>query len=312
MSGSKLKNYFSEIITGGDIFLHAAEEVLELKKTKYQELALIQSPTFGKTLLLDNICQISEVDEFIYHELLVHTPCIFHSNPKNVLILGGGDGCALREALRWKSVENVTLVDIDEEVVNYSKTWLTDLNQNSLNHPKARIIIEDAFNFIKNSDLKWDIIICDLSDPIENSPALALFTKEFFESLTQISHPQTIISVQSGPAAPPDHFCFTRVANTLKRVFPYFKACLCFCQAYITPLAFSIVSSQPFKKLNAGEVENIIQNNLEGDLKYLDGETFLASQNLPKFLKQALEKEQVVYTLDNLPQWFNSDLNKNV
>lgn len=308
MSGCQLRDYFPEILTGGDIFLHSAEEILELKKTKYQKLALIKSKLYGKVLLLDNICQISEVDEFIYHELLVHVPAIFHGNPRNILILGGGDGCALREALKWKEVKNITLVDIDEEVIKCGKTHFKTLNQNSLEHPKATILIENAFDFVNNTSKKWDLIICDLSDPVDDGPAMALFTKEFFSSLKNILHPQGIISIQSGPAAPPDHFYFTRVANTLKTIFPYFQACISFCQVYLTPLAFSIVSLKEFKKLNKKQIKEIIHTKIKGTLKFLDEEMFFAALTLPKFLKNAIENEQMVYSLKDMPKWFGNNL----
>lgn len=307
MSGQKKLDYFSEVITGGDIFLHAAEDILCLEKTRYQQLALIKSPLLGRVLLLDNICQISEADEFIYHELLVHLPCLYHANPQKVLILGGGDGCALREALRWQSVKEVVLVDIDKQVIKCAKSYLSDLNQNSLEHPKAKIIIQDAFKFIKENQTLWDVIICDLSDPIEKGPSLALFTVEFFSQLKQILSSEGIISVQSGPAAPPDHYCFTRVAHTLKQVFPYFKACLCFCQSYLTPLGFSLVSLKEFKAFSAKQIDTLINEQIKGELKFLDSETFFSSTILPKYLKQALKEEKTVYSLKNQPNWFSTN-----
>ena len=304
MSDGQLKDYFVEKLTGRDIFLRAATEVLELKKTKYQNLALIKTELLGRVLILDNVCQLSEADEFIYHELLVQVPAILHATPQKVLILGGGDGCALREILKWKSIEQAVLVDIDPDVVNCARKHLGDLNQDALNHPKAQVVIEDAFNFVQQTQTKWDLIICDLSDPVEDGPSMRLFTQEFFQDLKKILTPQGILSVQSGPAAPPEHFYFTRVANTLKQVFPYFKACFSFCQSYLTPLGFSLVRQIPFPELTVNSIDKIIYANLQEPLRYLDGVTTLASLTIPKFLQTALDQETVIYNQKNKPLWF--------
>ena len=134
-------------------------------------------------LVLDGCIQVTERDEFAYQEMIAHIPLFANKNPKSVLIIGGGDGGVLREVLKHSSVETVYMVEIDRMVVEVSKEYLKDSTATSFADPRVKLLFEDAAVFVRTlpSDMHFDTIICDSSDPV--GPAASLFTTEFYQDL---------------------------------------------------------------------------------------------------------------------------------
>ena len=118
------------------------------KKTPYQDMVFARTKGFGNALFLDGIIQTTEKDEFIYHEMMTHPALLSHPKPENILIIGGGDGGILREALKHK-VKKVTMVEIDKDVIEYSKLYLKSICRNSFKNKKLRLVIDDGANFIR-------------------------------------------------------------------------------------------------------------------------------------------------------------------
>ncbi len=137
----------------------SVHEIYIHKKTKYQDMWIVECGDFGKSLFLDGEWQSSTINEFYYHEALVHPACIAHKSPLTVLILGGGEGATLREVLKWKSVEKVTMVDIDGELVSACQEYLPEMHQGAFDDPRVELIIDDAINFLGKALVNWDIII---------------------------------------------------------------------------------------------------------------------------------------------------------
>ncbi|XP_066394395.1 thermospermine synthase ACAULIS5-like [Miscanthus floridulus] len=119
--------------------------------------------------------QSTEMDEFIYHESLIHPPLLFHPNPETVFIMGGGEGSAAREVLRHKTVQRVVMCDIDQEVVDFCRTYLT-VNRQAFSSEKLCLIINDARAELEKSKEKFDVIVGDLADPVEGGPCYQLYT----------------------------------------------------------------------------------------------------------------------------------------
>ena len=122
-------NYFWDIAAPSTFFCHQLIRTILAKKTDYQEMRIVETKDYGKALILDGEWQSSVIDEFIYHESLVQPAMIEHTSPRQVLILGGGEGTTLREVLRWKSVERLVMVDIDGEVVTQCRQHLPEMHQ---------------------------------------------------------------------------------------------------------------------------------------------------------------------------------------
>jgi len=160
------------------------------RRTPYQRLDLAETEAHGRVLALDGRFMLSERDEFFYHEMLVHPALLFHPLPRHVLIVGGGDGGALREVLRHP-VERATLVEIDPEVIEVAKEWLPSVHQGAFSDPRVRVVTMPGEEFLPQHREEFDVILVDSTDPI--GPGAALFREDFFracrEAATAASSP---------------------------------------------------------------------------------------------------------------------------
>lgn len=183
------------------------------EKNELQDLILFENPLLGRVLMLDGVTQVTEADEFIYHEMMTHVPIFSHDNPENILIIGGGDGGIAREVLRHKRVVSVTMIEIDESVVHFSKQYLPKISNGAFDNPKLRLKIADGAVFVRDTQLKFDVIIVDSTDP--EGLGSVLFTKEFYTNCYRILNKNGILVTQNGVP-------FMQ-ANELKQSVTYFK-----------------------------------------------------------------------------------------
>lgn len=145
--------------------------------SEYQRIDVFESPEFGRFLTLDGLMMLTEKDEFIYHEMITHVPMAVHPNPRNVLVIGAGDGGVIRELTRYKCIDHIDLVEIDEMVVNVCKEYLPQTACN-FDDPRLSIFYQDGLKYIRKHENEYDIIIVDSTDPF--GPGEGLFTKEFY------------------------------------------------------------------------------------------------------------------------------------
>jgi len=155
-------------------------KVLHVEKSKYQDVLVFESATYGNVLVLDNVIQCTERDEFSYQEMITHLAMFSHPNPKKVLVIGGGDGGVLREVIKHKGVEEAILCDIDEAVPRVSKMFLPHMAA-GFDDPRVKVHIGDGFKFLEDYKNEFDVIITDSSDP--EGPAESLFQKPYFQLL---------------------------------------------------------------------------------------------------------------------------------
>lgn len=168
-------------------------KILHVEKSLYQDVLVFESETYGNVLVLDGAIQCTERDEFSYQEMITHIPLASHPNPKKVLVIGGGDGGVVREALKHDTVENVVLCDIDEAVMRVSKQFLPNMAR-ALSDPRVTVHVADGFKFLEANTASYDVIITDSSDPI--GPAASLFEKPYFQLLHDALTPGGHISTQ--------------------------------------------------------------------------------------------------------------------
>lgn len=178
-----------------------ARRVLVSVKTRYQEVVIADLEDYGRALILDNYVQSSEADEYIYHEVLVHPAMTTHPKPKNVLIIGGGEGATLREVLKHKTVEKAVMVDIDGEVVEFARKYLEFMHQGSFDDSRAEIVIMDGKDYVaKTPDKAFDVVVMDLTDPYSSEIAKTLYSKEFFAEIKRILTDDGLVVTQAGNA----------------------------------------------------------------------------------------------------------------
>lgn len=155
-------------------------DILYRGHSQFQDIIVADSKEFGRMLVLDGVFQTSIKDEFMYHESIVHIPLFLHPNPKKVLIIGGGDGGAAREAVRHPEVESVTMVDIDGQVIELSKKYFPEISKAILEkNPKLTVKVGDGIAFMREAENYYDVIIVDCSDPV--GPGEGLFSYDFYK-----------------------------------------------------------------------------------------------------------------------------------
>ncbi|MGB0694058.1 MAG: polyamine aminopropyltransferase [Rhodospirillaceae bacterium] len=190
------EQWFSETLHPNWQQTFKAEKVFHRDNTGLQDLVIFENQTYGRVMILDGVIQLTEGDEPAYHEMLVHVPLFGHGAAKRVLIIGGGDGGTLREVLRHQSVASATMVEIDPDVVDFSKTHLPALSKGAFDDPRGQVIIADGIEFMKTSPDQWDVIIIDSTDPF--GPAAGLFTADFYGDCRARLGPGGILTLQGG------------------------------------------------------------------------------------------------------------------
>lgn len=306
MSGSEIKAdlWLSEYLTPWDIYLRGITKVFVHKKTRFQEIYIVEIGGYGKALVLDGDWQSCVNDEFLYHEPLVHAAMIQHGAPRKVLVLGGGEGATIREALRWHSVEKVVMIDIDGEVVEACREHLPEMHANAFDDPRLELVIGDALEFVDATDEKWDVIIQDLTEPIEEGPSFQLFTKEHFEKVRKILAPRGFFVMQAGSLSPERMKSHARINKTLKAVFPKVYSYQSFVPTYGTPWGFVLASDEEINVYPEPEtVDKLLAEKTSGGLRMLDGIALLGIFQLPKHLREAIATETKVYTLAEPPRF---------
>lgn len=191
--------YFQQPVSRITKLLIGVNRYLVDTRTAYQHVIIAELIEYGLSLILDDLIQVAEVDEAYYHESLVHPALIIHEDPRNVLIIGGGDGCALREVLKH-NVERATLVDIDGELVEICKKYLIKLNKGSLEDSRAKIFIMDGREFVDKTKESYDCIILDLTDPFGPEISKELYSYDFYKKISEIMEEKSILITQAGSA----------------------------------------------------------------------------------------------------------------
>ena len=171
--------WFSEPHTPNVKLSIKVDKQLYSGESEYQRIDVFESPEFGRFLVLDGSVMLTEKDEFIYHEMLVHVPMAVHPYVKNVLVIGAGDGGAVRELTKYPEIEHIDLVEIDEQVVQVCMDYLPRTSC-KLTDERVSIHYEDSLKFVRAREDEYDLIIVDSTDPFD--PGEGLFTEEFYRN----------------------------------------------------------------------------------------------------------------------------------
>ncbi|KAH7523868.1 thermospermine synthase ACAULIS5 [Ziziphus jujuba] len=291
--------WYEEVIDEDLKWSFALNSVLHKGTSEYQDIALLDTKRFGKVLVIDGKMQSAEIDEFIYHECLIHPALLCHPNPQTMFIMGGGEGSSAREALKHKSLEKVVMCDIDQEVVDFCRTHLT-VNHDAFCHKKLKLVINDAKAELERSSEKFDVIVGDLADPVKGGPCYQLYTKSFYERTVKPKlNTNGIFVTQAGPAGIFTHKeVFTSIYNTIKQVFKYVVAYTAHIPSFADTWGWVMASDQPFS-VNAEEMDKRIKERIDGELLYLTGALFISSATLNKTVAFSLLNETHIYTEDD-------------
>ena len=258
----------------------SVDALIHQEKTEWGDVAIFENSRFGRILALDGAIQLTEKDEFIYHEMMAHVPLLTHGKAKFVLIVGGGDGGLLREVLRHETVEKIIQVEINPAVIALSKKHLPAISQGAFDNPRARIVIQNAAHYVKETKERFDVILCDSSDP--QGPAKALFTSEFYGDCKRILNPNGIFVNQSGVPFMQKN----ELKTTEENQKPHFKHL----QFFVAPvptyfggfMAFGCASDKNYKVAEKVLLQRMGQ--LKGKMRYYTPAIHKASFALPQYM----------------------------
>lgn len=259
------------------------EKVLFSGKSEFQTVDVVETKGHGKVLLNDGLIMVSERDEFAYHDMISHVPLFVHPNPKNVLVIGGGDGGTAREVIRHASVEKCTMVEIDGMVVDACKAHIP-LTSSALDDPRINLIIGDGVEFVKNTDQKFDVILIDSTDPI--GPAQPLFGEEFYRDVFNcLTDDGIVVSQGETPWYAKD--IQQSLLGVLNNVFPQTYLYSFSNLTYPGGLWCFTFASKKYHPVNDFDAARVSQSPLE--FKYYNQGVHSAAFALPNFVKAGLE-----------------------
>ena len=267
----------------------------------FQHIQIIDTIEFGRQLVLDYKIQSSTKDEHFYHETLVHPAMLRHLNPEIIFIGGGGELATAREILKYKSVKELIMVDLDKDVVNACIKYLPSMTYNVMSDNRFKLIIDNAYNYLKkykNKNKKFDIIFMDIVEPTKIGPGIICYYKSFYNLLKNCLNKNGIFVTQSGSGGYLTYkICTSVIYNTVKSVFYNCKLYTQDIPSFGMPWSFTI----GFKNKNNFILnnENIINNRIKKrnlKLKHYDGKSHSSSFYLPKYLRKALQNEKRIMT----------------
>ncbi|CUS24073.1 LAQU0S13e02674g1_1 [Lachancea quebecensis] len=200
------------------------DKVLYHSKSEFQDILVFKSSSYGNVLVLDGIIQATERDEFAYQEMISCIPLFAHKAPRKVLVIGGGDGGVIREVVKHSCVESVTLVEIDEFVIDLAKKYLPGMAC-AFDHHKVKVELQDGFQFLRDAATRerYDVIITDSSDP--EGPAEAFFQQEYFELLNRALNDDGIVIAQASENVWLNLGYIQNLVKTARSVFPKARYC---------------------------------------------------------------------------------------
>lgn len=271
--------HFTENSDVHDTYLYGIKNIVCSQQTKFQQVLIADTISFGRVLVLDGHIQSAKSDETLYHEMLVQPAMLFHPDPKRVLIIGGGEGASLREVLVHRSVELATMVDIDGELVDLCKEHLGEWHRGAFNDPRTNLNIDDGRKYVlecvKRNE-KYDVIIIDIVDMLENNPARLLYTQEYYEYLKKCLTANGLLVFQAMEFSLP-YSGHQALSRTLRTVFSQVHTYSTSIPSFLAPWSFTIASNHFIPdSFTPAKINEEIELKIPGWLKHLHGE-FLKS-----------------------------------
>ncbi len=262
------------------------ENIIFSQKTKFQKLLLVKNKILGKTLIIDNIIQTAEYDEFIYHEMICLIPFFTHNNPQNILIIGGGDGGCLKKLIKFKNIKSIILVEIDKEIINCAKKYLFKKKKNPFKDKRVTIKINDGLIFFKKNKKKFDLIIIDSTDPI--GPGKKLFSTLFYKKCYKFLKKGGILTSQNGTYMFQNKDAIKNFQN-LNKIFNKVKFYQASIPTYYGGNMLFLLASKKNKlnEINKKKIYNKIKNL---KFKYYNYKIHKSSFALPNFLIKKIKK----------------------
>lgn len=281
-------NWYVEEFSPAEQHHHAVDELFYSGRSKYQQVAVLQSPVFGKMLVLDGDTQSSQADERIYHETLVHPSLAGAQERADVLVLGGGEGATLREVLRSPDVRRCTMVDIDGLVVELAKKYLPEWSAGAFEDSRARVVVGDALEFLRSGSDRFGVILSDLTEPLADSPSNPLFNDDVFALIKSRLVLGGIYALQASTGAVINAELHCKMARTLRRHYAHVVSFVTYVPAFDTQWAFLACSDRVnLSVLDGGRIDAYC-SRLRDENFFYDATTHRRLFALPLYLRRML------------------------
>nr|VFK44061.1 MAG: spermidine synthase [Candidatus Kentron sp. SD]VFK49219.1 MAG: spermidine synthase [Candidatus Kentron sp. SD]VFK80812.1 MAG: spermidine synthase [Candidatus Kentron sp. SD] len=272
--------WFTELNKEGVGLTLKVSRVIHSTVSDFQRIDVIETEEFGKALVLYGSIMMTEKDEFVYHEMITHIPLMVHPASSRILIIGGGDGGALREVLRHQRVETVRVVEIDPQVVKVCRRFFPGV-ASGFDDPRAEVTHDDGARFVANTHEKFDVVVSDSSDPV--GPAEALFQQSFYEDVFDALDEDGIFVAQS--ESPLFHANNVRkIYRNLRAVFPTVMMYLAHIPTYPSALWSFAFCSKRYHPLDDFHPETA---DIDG-LHYYNADIHRGAFALPNYVKALL------------------------
>lgn len=283
----------------GERLSYEVERVLHTARTEFQKVEIVDTTSYGRALFLEDKIQSAELDEFIYHEALVHPALILHPEPRAVLIVGGGEGATLREALRHRTVERVVMVDIDREAVAACREHLGAWLRGAFDDPRTVLLHGDARAHLEHHDELYDSIIVDVTDPLAGGPSYRIFTREFYQLAAARLSDHGTLAVQAESVDLSVLEAHLAIVATLREVFPHAAAYQAHVPSFGEAWGFAVAARRRDpRSLRPDEVNAVLSERGCADLRFYDGETHTRLFALPRYLRGLLAQQRQIVTDD--------------
>ena len=262
-------------------------------RSRFARIDIMDTAEYGRMLFIDGIAQSAEQDEFIYHEGLVHPPLLLHPNPKKVCVIGGAEGATIREVAKYPEVERIVMVDIDEELVNLCRQHLSSWSEGAYEDPRLELIIGDGRKFLEQTEETFDVAIVDLNDPTEESPAIYLFTREFYQLVNRRLNRDGVACFQGADLQPNRLVLHARMFNTISSQFKWVVAYPYMMPSFHEMHSFILASKERDPRtLDLGE--KLQKRDL--NLRYLSPSFLHALFSMPGYVEEAYKNHQELIT----------------
>lgn len=276
--------WFSEFHTPHVKLSIQVEKQLCSKQSEFQKIDVFETTEFGRMMTLDGYVMVTEKDEFIYHEMIVHVPMQVHKKAENILVIGGGDGGTVRELLKYENIKNIDLVEIDEDVVNISKEYLPTMGS-FLDDEKVHIYIQDGLKYIRKCENKYDLIIVDSTDPF--GPGEGLFTKEFYGNCYKaLKEDGIMVNQHESPFYDEDAYAMQRAHSRIVKSFPIARVYQAHIPSYPSGHWLFGFASKKYSPIKDFDKKKFKESNIE--TRYYNGNLHIASFALPNYVEELM------------------------
>lgn len=254
-------------------------------ESDFQRIDIYDSYEFGRILILDGFLMVTEKDEFIYHEMITHVPMAVNPAIENILLIGAGDGGAVRELCRYETIKNIDMVEIDKAVVDACKEYLPTISC-SLSDARVNIFYEDGLKFVRRKKDNYDLIIVDSTDPF--GPGEGLFTKEFYGNCyNALKDNGILVNQHESPYYANDARAMQKAHKQIKSTFPISKIYQAHIPTYPSGHWMFGFASKTFDPI--ADLKEDIWNSLNINTKYYNTQLHKGSFAIPNYVKELLE-----------------------